>query len=176
MMSTNARTLILEVPCFEKRGLVMRKVWIIRPDQSDVGWIFERLRGLPSMFSSIELVSHKQLEKLFDKSITYLLVDDVGMMSVGSSIVSIEGVYHVDVHIVFWDRVLRGREELCRRAAQWAANYRYCGGVWTPIPTSSKTVIAFAKRVGFEAYDYRPDVTTDRDGLPDDLILMRYTV
>lgn len=165
--------LLFEVPCFEKKGLVLRKVSLIKPDQSDIAYLFEKLRGLPSMFSPIELMDHQPLRHLFDPGIAYLLVDNVGLMSAGSSMIWSDGLILADVHIVFWDRVLRGREELARRSAKWAKNYRMADGVWTVIPASSKTVLAFAKRVGFEVIDWRPESTTDRYGMPDDAVILR---
>lgn len=83
----------------------------------------------------------------------YWTVDDVGLL-----IATEAG----DVHIFFWDKRLRGREELCRSMAKVVMNILDKESVWTKIPSSERAVIAFAKRVGFEEESIGNDYTVLR--------------
>lgn len=69
-------------------------------------------------------------------------IDDVGAVFV------IPDSYgSAEVHIAFWDGRLRGREVICKRLAD-AFLMRY-HTLYARIPKEGKTVIAFAKRLGF---------------------------
>lgn len=76
---------------------------------------------------------------------TSWVVDNVGL------IFAVRDLPHrASVHIVFWDRRLRGRETLCRGLAdyvihRWGLDYLY-----TTIPRTSKATLAFCQRIGFE--------------------------
>lgn len=91
-----------------------------------------RGRELPA---DIALHEFNRVDKL------YWTVDDVGLLIATAA---------ADVHVFFWDKRLRGREQLCRGMAQVFMGILGTEAVWTRIPESERVVIAFAKRIGFE--------------------------
>lgn len=83
---------------------------------------------------------------MYKDGVRIFLVDRVGILIQGPT--RWEGL--PDVHIIFWDKVLRGREEMCARMARLGAREAGVPGVWTAIPQSARATLAFARRVGFE--------------------------
>lgn len=71
----------------------------------------------------------------------YWVVDDVGLM-----FVSMAG----DAHVFFWDKRLRGREEMARTMLRVSMTIFSLAEAWTTIPETERAVLAFAKRVGFK--------------------------
>jgi hypothetical protein len=85
-----------------------------------------------------------------------LLVDNVGMMLAEGITDTPQGSYGY-VHITFWDGVLEGREDLCRRVAQFfmvCADLRF---LLTRIPVSRARLLRFAEAVGFVAIEEDED-------------------
>lgn len=87
----------------------------------------------------------KDIAHIYSPGARLFLVDDVGLMLKGCF--QSGGLY--DVHIGFWDLVLRGRELMCRAMARRVAEDAGARGVWTAIPIEARATLAFAKRVGF---------------------------
>jgi hypothetical protein len=84
------------------------------------------------------------MAEIIDPRTLIVLVDDVGaLFAIPDSLTS------AHVHISFWDRRLRGREQLCRQLAQMVLRQYGFHYLYTAIPARLRTVIAFAKRVGF---------------------------
>lgn len=124
--------------CEERRGARVRRVY-------EVPTTFElqdylRARIDPA-WSPV-----KDLDLLWSKGVRTFLVDNVGAFFVGPY--RRDGM--PDGHMVFWDRVLRGREQMARAMARYAASDCGSPGIWTAIPNEAKVVLAFAKRVGFK--------------------------
>jgi hypothetical protein len=170
---------VMAVSCQEKRGLVLRTVNRFYPRKPDALYLLQRMYGKPSLFSNQPLQDIKQLKYLYESGWTWLLVDDVGILGVGPFSLH-EGptsnVLACDVHMTFWDMVLRGREDLVRMMAIWAADHRDARAVYTVVPSSSKAVLAFCKRVGFEIVDWRVGLTKDSKGRPDDAVVLMFPV
>lgn len=82
------------------------------------------------------------------------LVDFVGMM-----FAVLDRPNRASVHIVFWDRKLRGREVLCRGMADYIIHRWHLDYICTSIPLTSAPTLAFALRIGFE------EVMTEEDGM-----------
>lgn len=168
MTSTMLSQDLFSVSCPERRGTRERTVRRVDLAVHDVLFIQNKLRGLPSMFSLVPMTDAKPIWRAIDAGWDFLAVDDVGLLGIGRT-------YHnalIDVHISFWDQVLRGREQLCRQAAEYARQLREAEGVYTAIPVSAKATIAFAKRVGFEVAEYFIGAAVDRRGEKDDAVTM----
>lgn len=124
-------------PCFERRGAFARRVLEVEPNESIARLIAVRL---PEGCRPVERV-----ENLLLPGTRVFLVDAVGVL--------IGGVQYLDgkpdVHVGFWDKVLFGREAMCRAVAAIVAHDDDCDGVWTAVPDTSRATLAFAKRVGF---------------------------
>lgn len=70
----------------------------------------------------------------------YWVVDDVGLM-----FATMAG----DVHVFFWDKRLRGREDLAKTMMLVSMGIFGLPEAWTTIPETERAVLAFAKRIGF---------------------------
>lgn len=124
--------------CNEPEGTKIRYVRPLAPN--DIPRVYAQMRAslnsrgreLPA---DIALHEFNRVDKL------YWTVDDVGLL-----IATLAG----DVHIFFWDKRLRGREQLCRNMACVFMSIIQKDEVWTKIPEKERAVIAFAKRVGFK--------------------------
>jgi hypothetical protein len=93
---------------------------------------------------------------LFDPFSTFFLVDNVGIIAV----MPLEGNDRVlHVHIAFWDKRLRGREELVRNVCQFVVAISQKILI-TAIPATNRVVLAFARRVGFEVSLEANDIVT----------------
>ena len=117
---------------------------IDKDDHETILWSFSRVldlhrdtkKPLPTL-ATVEV--YRQPER------TTWLVDDVGL------IIAVRDKPHrAQVHIVFWDRRLRGREVLCRGVADYAIHRWHLAYICTTIPETSRATLEFAKRVGFE--------------------------
>ena len=169
---TSDVSVVLKVECEERDGVVTRTARLLTPAMDDVIAVYNNLRGLPSMFSATPMRTLRPIVDAMDAGWEILLVDNVGLLAFGTTI--IEG--HIDVHVTFWDRILRGREQLAREAIDWAMTSSGALGVYTGIPSSSKATIAFAKRVGFQVAGWMLGGAIDSKGQVDDSVVLRYAV
>lgn len=124
--------------CEERRGTRIRKVAEVQATFQLELYLQERL---PKVRSPI-----KDLGMIWSRGARMFLVDDVGLLFKG--VLDFNGL--PDVHVVFWDKIMRGRETMCRSVAQMVAEDAGAGGVFTLMPADARVVRAFAKRVGFE--------------------------
>lgn len=124
--------------CEERRGTRVRLVIEVFPSLSLEQYLFDRIPQRASPLKDIELI--------WSDTVRLFLVDDVGVLMKGP--LEFQGM--PDVHVVFWDKVLVGRESMCRSVAQRVAEDCGAKGVFTATPLDARTVIAFAKRMGFQ--------------------------
>lgn len=124
----------------------IRMVTEVEPDQAVEMYLRVKLEGMPTPV--------KDYAHLHRDGVRVFMVDDVGVLIQG--FVPLDGL--IDVHIAFWDKRLRGRELLCRKMAECVAHEGGYPGVWTAIPETSRTVVAFARRVGFTVREVRAGV------------------
>lgn len=145
-MATEALTMSHEpiqasILCQEKRaGLVLRLVQEVEPSEAIAFYLRSSVEGLK--MTSRPFMDEKALLR---RGTRIFLVDNVGALIVGVSFRN----HMPDVHIVFWDKVLRGREDLCRVMAALVADQLAVAGVWTAIPEIARATLAFADRIGF---------------------------
>jgi hypothetical protein len=137
----------LEFVCRERYGTHLRHVREVEATLEIEEYLRERLPPNPSE------TPMKSLEHIYSKGSRLFLVDDVGMMLAG--VLELDEMR--DVHICFWDRVLWGREFLCRSMAERVAREGELRGVWTAVPWTSRATLAFARRVGFAMHKQLPE-------------------
>lgn len=129
------------IGCPERRGIRIRRVMEVLPSKAIEEFL---VHMIPPAVTPI-----KDPKRLYEPGVRVLLVDSVGVI--------IQGPFRVrgmpDVHVCFWDKILFGREKLCRSIAQRLADQADAPGVFTAIPESSRAILAFAKRVGFDVVD-----------------------
>lgn len=124
--------------CEERRGTVIRQVKEV-PGCEAVEWYLKH--HMPAQNSPL-----KEVDMIYDPLARTFLVDRVGAMFKG--VLDYEGL--PDVHVVFWDKILWGREQLCRAVARRVASEDGAPGVCTAMPLTSRITLAFAKRIGFK--------------------------
>lgn len=136
----------MQVVCMERRGAILRQVCEAAHTPEILWGLFDRLKGVPNFLSGKKQLESLSAGILFDPLSKILLVDDVG------AVLSIyDPRFHTaHVHVTFWDRRLRGREELCRKIALGLMLTYEVTWLYTKIPKESGMIRAFAKRVGFE--------------------------
>lgn len=133
-----------QVWCKEKHGPVLR--WIYRADSPAEYWrVVQSVRGMPNFLGQ----GPDNLSILFDDQTDVYLVDHVGAILVCKQPVLFKpGAAHV--HVTFWDKILRGREELCRQLANLVIEQERFWYLWTAIPENAGAIRFFARRVGFK--------------------------
>ena len=125
--------------CDERRGTRLRRVKEVEPSQPVEEWL---RKMMPK-----DALPMKDPGMIFNPKVRTLLVDSVGAIVQGP--LDYEGM--PDVHVVFWDLVLVGREAMCRSIAKRFIEDAGSYGVFTAIPRTSRATLAFAKRVGFKS-------------------------
>lgn len=141
--------MLLEFPCWERRNLVVRKITEVPVNKQLETYLSAKLASLPRKFWPVQDFSY-----LYDLAARTFLVDNVGLLLKGP--ISHDGL--PDVHVCFWDKILRGRESLCWYVASQVAKEAQSPGVWTAIPRDARTVLAFARRVGFRVTSVNEDL------------------
>lgn len=129
---------MMEFLCYERYGPVLRGVTEVSPSPMVEAYLRSKLLPYATPI--------KDLSHIYSKGARIFLVDDVGMMMKGT--IDYNGM--PDVHVGFWDKILRGRESMAREVALMVAEDAGSRGVWTAIPAEARATLAFAKRVGFE--------------------------
>lgn len=124
--------------CDERRGTRVRRVKEVTPSEAIEEWL---RKMMPQ-----DALPMKDPGMIFNPRVRTLLVDSVGALFKGP--LDYEGL--PDVHVVFWDKVLVGRELMCRSIAHRFSEDAGSRGVFTAIPKQSRATIAFARRVGFK--------------------------
>lgn len=123
----------------EPEGTFVRRV---RPfEQKDAQVVWDKLKTVPNFLGSLSP------ETLFDPKLEIVLIDDIG-----AGVLDDRTDQYARVHITFWDKRLRGREYLCKRIAQMFMDKYNLGYVYSTIPHEARTVIAFARRIGFKEF------------------------
>ena len=124
--------------CKEPDGIKVRYVRPLHP--RDIPQVYNSLR-VSHLTRGVDLPADIAAHEFARMDKLYWTVDDVGLLIAN---------YAGDVHVFFWDKRLRGREELCRSMARVFMSIIERDSVWTQIPETERAVLAFAKRVGFE--------------------------
>lgn len=134
--------LALTFACPEPKGTVLRTVRPLRPLTEELLYVYDRLLSCRNLFGVCDL---QTLEDLAIRCRDFWLVEGVGLLCF-----SMLTSNTAHVHITFWDRRLRGREGLCKALAGYIMDREGVETILTAIPPDSRTVLAFAKRVGFK--------------------------
>lgn len=133
---------VLALDCPERGGVVRRTVVDMPRDLRLWLEITKLMDGVPNFLSKSY---RKNAEMFLDQRNRFFLIDDVGV----AAVLLEKALPLAHVHITFWDRKLRGREELCKRLCDYVMFYMELDQLHTAIPKTSVAVQAFAKRIGF---------------------------
>lgn len=134
---------ILSHVCIERDGEV-RRVVVEMPRKISL-WldIVEKMETVPNF---LQKNSYENTRAFLDDRNRFFLIDNVGI----AAAIPQRWFETAHVHITFWDRKLRGREELCRRLVEYVIETMELDHAITVIPRKSEAVLAFAKRIGFK--------------------------
>ena len=134
----------LSAPCREDGQIIWRSARQLEAwDVKAVLEVYDNTRRVPNLFGAKAGVT--ALTELVQNAACFWKVDDVGIICISPLMA---GSAHC--HITFWDRRLRGREELFRQLMnRVCAEYQY-DTIWTAIPKASRVTLAFAKKLGFQ--------------------------
>lgn len=135
-------TAVLSLDCPEKGGVVRRTVVDMPRDLRLWLEVTKLMEQVPNFLSKSY---RKNTEIFMDSRNRFFLIDDVGV----AAVLLEKSLPLAHVHITFWDRRLRGREELCKRLCDYVMFYMELDQLHTAIPQDSTAVLAFAKRIGF---------------------------
>lgn len=144
---------MFSVVCHEGEKAVLREVRRFIPSPEGVLWLYDQMRQVPNFHSANKPLRVDVLRAMMATEDQYYTVDDVGVICVCKP-----DVDSACVHMTFWDRRLRGREALCRMLSSYVLNTLELNYLWTAVPLTSRTVIAFAKRVGFVDFGHSDSV------------------
>jgi hypothetical protein len=158
----------LSVECEEKGKILTRHIRRLENNGQTASYLFHKLKGLPSVFSNQPMETAEKIAQAMKYDTRIFAVDDVGIIVVAQ----VESDVTAHVHITFWDKRLRGRENLCIEMADLIQRLFQLQFLWTAIPVSSAATVAFAKRVGFKIQDYIIGGTTNVKGEVDDMYRM----
>lgn len=129
----------MNVACQEKDGTHIRITRVLSKVPSNLQRIAEKMAKVPNFLDD------RGWKVMAEPDFAGFEVDDVGIVGMDELVVGEQG----RVHVTFWDKKLRGRELLCKRIAlHWIERFKL-KMVFTSIPPSSPSVLAFCKRVGF---------------------------
>lgn len=165
----NKADLVTSAVCLEPKGLILRSVFAVAATSDLEDFLWEKLRGIPSMFSATPLTSKEPLQHLYNENAMWMLVDTVGLVGI-----DMRTVLMPNIHVVFWDKRLRGREPIGRAICDWVLEFFSAPVITTQMPASSKATLAWTKRVGFEITGWHSCSTYDSKGELDDLVELAY--
>lgn len=162
---------ILTELCNERDGPRWRSIYYADPSAELEEYLWNKLQGLPSMFSITPLQDRERLRRLWDRNLMWMTVSDVGIVGFDLTTRSMP-----NIHITFWDKKLRGREHIGIRLCNWALDYFDVPALFTQCPAASKVTIAYAKRLGFVVSNWYCASTFNAAGELDDLVELTYRV
>jgi RimJ/RimL family protein N-acetyltransferase len=145
----------LSVECQEPEGIVTRSVRFSRLDANKIRFLYEKLSQFDTLFDDYIRDDFESFLKVFmsplpdgDVEAAGLVweVDDVGILYLTNIVPNVEAL----VHAAFWDRRLKGREELCREMIRLLMDQFDFHRLTARIGLYSKATLDFVERVGFK--------------------------
>lgn len=128
------------VLCSEPGGNIARHVRRFIPTDRAIAEVADKLQSVPNFLDS------RGLDSLKDPTWQLMEVDDVGMFMLDH----IHPGKHARIHAVFWDKRLRGREELGRRVTQyWLEEFDLVAIICSTY-VERRATIAYVKRCGYQ--------------------------
>lgn len=145
---------ILTVECDERDGSFVRSVRFTPLSPDKLRYYWERMKEYKSIFGTpvhnledfINTFVWQAGKDLKAGGILYE-VDDVGIISIDNIVVS---KMQCNAHLVFWDRKLRGREDLVRQLCEYGFEEYGFRRIVVEIPLHAMPVVTFVERVGFQ--------------------------
>ena len=147
------RDVILECKCQERGGTVVRSVKLAQLSFERVQFLWEKLSKFDVLFNDFvkddfaAFVNHfiVQIDGKPAPAGLFWDVDDVGIILV-NNIVPFQSATS---HFVFWDKILKGREDLCREMLRYGFKTYKFRRIKVEVPLYAEGVRRFVQRIGF---------------------------
>ena len=135
---------LMQYECKEKHGTVTRQIVKVK-DVASIARVCDKVRCVPNFLGN----GTGSIAFVFDPMTDIYAIDDVGAIIVCKRPTLFQpGAAHV--HVTFWDKILRGREDLCSTLAKHVLIEEQFSWLWTLIPENAGAIRFFARRVGFQ--------------------------
>lgn len=157
MIDTETEVLFT-VECKEPEGIFQREVRLGSLSRDKLTDLYNRLKQFKVLFTDITQGDSEAFIKTFidirvDGSEVVVTpkgllfeIDDVGIVFLSEIAVGL----NADIHINFWDRRMKGREELVREIARFAVHNFDLHRLSTSIPAYARPALARIKKYGFK--------------------------
>lgn len=145
---------VLEFECIERDGPIVRTVKPARLSVERLRTLWENLKEFDVLFNDFvrgdvqAFVDHFiRIDAAGEPHSRGLIwdVDDVGIFFLNN----IRPHDSAQAHFVFWDRIYRGREELCREMARYVFDKYKFRRIYVEWPLYANFSIQFMERIGF---------------------------
>jgi RimJ/RimL family protein N-acetyltransferase len=151
--SLDERDIVFEHVCRERNGEVVRSVKPMQLGLDKLRFLWNKLGEFDVLFNDYvkgdfsAFINHfvTQDEKGLRASGLMWEIDDVGMFL----ITDIKPAISASAHFVFWDRVFRGRESLCREGLRQLFRKYLFQRIQVEVPLYAKKTLYAVERIGF---------------------------
>lgn len=144
---------ILCVKCVEPEGTFLREVRLANLSLENLQRWWDNLKQFPTLFGG-------HIFSVDDFILTFVTIEDDGEIKAKGIVWEVDDVgifYLTDIqpgfqasgHFSFWDRRLRGREDLCREALKYAFKEFKFHRITTYVPLHVIRIIPAVKKIGF---------------------------
>ena len=146
---------VLTVKCSERDGPVVRHVRETKLSIGKLRFLFDKLSQFDTLFNDytkgdFDSFLQKFLRIECDGNLTPIgliwEVDDVGILFLTDFNTDIGEAYG---HFTFWDRIYRGRADLCRRMIEYVFEDLNLRVLRTDVPLYAKPTLFFVEALGF---------------------------
>lgn len=149
------RDVILEVECREPEGSVIRSVRLAKLSFEKLKFFYEKTKDFDTLFNDYiggnfeafvsQFIMQDRSGEIFPTGIVWE-VDDVGILRLSDISPGLEAT----AHFTFWDRRLRGRENLVKEMVRYAIEQFKLHRIIVEVPLYAKPILYFVERIGFQ--------------------------
>lgn len=154
MSTALENTVFLTVECKEPEGTFQREVKLCQLSKAKLRYLYDKLKQFDVLFDKGIVDSDSFIQSFVvinnDGTIEpvgiIVEVDDVGIIR----FTEIEPNVSANIHVTFWDRRFRGREELVRQVLAYAMEIFNLHRISAQVPLYANPLLGAIERVGFK--------------------------
>ncbi len=159
---------VMSVECNERGGTITRDVSLCELSIENLKFLYEKLSEFPILFndyvtndlnSFIDAFVAVQADGSVKSRGIIWLVDDVGILFINGIIPH----YEAQAHFTFWDKKIRGRENLILKMLKYLFEEYKFHRIVVQVPLYAPPVMRFVERLGFTKEGRKREATL-RDG------------
>lgn len=133
--------------------------WVVHEmllDPDKMAWLWKECQKYPTLFSDLTRGSYENFLALFESPNTFWMEVYDGRNLVGLIyLMKLDQVTDVEVHVLFFDRMLADKVGLCREVARWIFKEFKPHRLSASMPVIYHAVIRLAKKIGFRVEGVR---------------------